>query len=98
MHLEQLIKKCGDRLQSLHREGDWWAATASPDCSCTSNSRIAETPQRAVRPLLQDLEKGSKGSTPELIRLLSRLEYTSTGLQPDVAQVSRADHERASHS
>jgi hypothetical protein len=57
MHLEQLIKKCGNRLQSLGREGDWWTATAVPDVSHPFMSTIAETPQKALQLLLEDLEE-----------------------------------------
>jgi hypothetical protein len=57
MHLEQLIKKCGNRLQTLGREGDWWTATAVPDVSHPFTSTIAETPQKALQLLLDDLEQ-----------------------------------------
>jgi hypothetical protein len=57
MRLEQLIKKCGTRLQSLGREGDWWTATAVPDVSHPFISTIAETPQKALQLLLDNLEE-----------------------------------------
>jgi hypothetical protein len=57
MHLEELIKKCGNRLQTLGREGDWWTATAVPDVSHPFISTIAETPQKALQLLLDDLEE-----------------------------------------
>jgi len=57
LHLEQLIKKCGNRLQSLGREGDWWTATATPDVSHPFISAIAETPQKALQLLLHDLQE-----------------------------------------
>jgi hypothetical protein len=60
MQLEQLIKKCGNRLQSLGREGEWWTATATPDAVHTFISTIAETPQKALRLLLDDLERANK--------------------------------------
>ena len=57
MRLEKLLKKCGNRLQTLGREGDWWTATAVPDVSHPFISRIAETPQKALQLLLDDLEE-----------------------------------------
>jgi hypothetical protein len=59
MRLEQLIKKCGTRLHSLGREGDWWAATAVPNVSQPFISTIAKTPQKALKLLLDDLEEDS---------------------------------------
>jgi hypothetical protein len=63
MLLEQLIKKCGNRLQSLGREGRWWTATAAPNASHLFISTIAETPHKALLLLLNDLE-GAKRSAP----------------------------------
>jgi len=57
MPLEQLIKKCGTRLQSLGGEGEWWTATAVPDVSQPFISTIAKTPQKALKLLLYDLEE-----------------------------------------
>jgi len=59
MRLEQLIKKCGTRLHSLGREGDWWTATAAPNVSQPFISTIAKTPQKALKLLLDDLEEDS---------------------------------------